>query len=60
VRPTATAPRTAKAEEIPNAIRDAPEVELSTVAEGALLSKLAGAVYVEPVWTLEFDVSAES
>jgi hypothetical protein len=42
-------PRTARAEEMPNAARDAPEAE-ATVAEGELLATLTGAVYAGAVY----------
>jgi hypothetical protein len=41
----------ARAEEMPNAARDAPEVE-AAVTEGALLATLTGAVYVAAAWVL--------
>jgi hypothetical protein len=57
-------PRTARAEEMPNAARDAPEAE-ATVAEGELLATLtgavyAGAVYVAAAWVLESSVRPNS
>lgn len=62
MKPTAATPRTARAEEIPNAARDAPEVVDALVAEGALLAALTGAVYVAAatVWVLELHVRSNS